>query len=68
MQTVIGIRGTLVFLLIYAALGFPEIHQCLASGGSFGSCVYAGIFVGALKTTFYVLGAVLGGLSYLFGG
>jgi hypothetical protein len=67
-QTVIGIRGTLVFLLIYAALGFPESHQCLADGGHFGSCVYAGIFVGALKSTFYILGAAIGGLSYLFGG
>jgi hypothetical protein len=64
-ESTIGWRGTLVFLGIYAALGLPEIKQCLANGGEFGACAITGVLIGGLKVGLYILIAVLTGLAHL---
>lgn len=67
MQSVIGVRGTLVFLLIYVALGFPEIRTCLENGGGAASCVVMGTFVGGFKAALYLMLALVRGLFALAG-
>jgi hypothetical protein len=65
METTIGVRGTLILLAIYAAIGFPEIKQCLDKGGEFGSCAITGVLLGGMKAAFYLLWAMLSGLLHL---
>jgi hypothetical protein len=66
METTIGIRGTRILLAIYAAIGFPEIKECLDKGGEFGSCAITGVLLGGIKVGFYILSAMLSGLLHLF--
>jgi hypothetical protein len=66
MQTVVGVRGTVVILLIYAACGYPEISKCLENGGPFVSCTLAGGLIGGLKVGVYIFGNAIIGLLHLF--